>query len=130
MRLHRATAPGDPDGGRMTKADLVELVTSAMARTAGPLISKKDCARVVDTFLDTVKEALADQQNIEIRGFGTFKIRSRKTRMARNPRTGDPVEVAARPVPVFKPSKELRAKVAEERAHPEGTAGASPPLHS
>ncbi len=111
----------------MTKADLVELVTSAMARTAGPLISKKDCARVVDTFLDTVKDALADQQNIEIRGFGTFKIRSRKTRMARNPRTGDPVEVAARPVPVFKPSKELRAKVAEERTHPEGTAGISPP---
>lgn len=113
----------------MTKADLVELVTAAMARTAGPLISKKDCARVVDTFLDTVKDALADQQNIEIRGFGTFKIRSRKTRMARNPRTGDPVEVAARPVPVFKPSKELRAKVAEERNHPEGTAGSPSPFH-
>ena len=43
-----------------------------------------------------------------------FKIRRRKTRMARNPRTGDPVEVAARPVPVFKPSKELRALVADE----------------
>src|SRR3989441_489467 len=55
----------------------------------------------------------AVQHNIEIRGFGTFKIRQRKTRMARNPRTGDPVEVAARPVPVFKPSKELRAMVAE-----------------
>ena len=45
-------------------------------------------------------------------GFGTFKIRQRKTRMARNPRTGAPVEVSARPVPVFKPSKELRAMVA------------------
>ena len=53
-----------------------------------------------------------ETQNIEVRGFGTFKIRRRKTRMARNPRTGDPVEVAARPVPVFKPSKELRALVA------------------
>jgi len=42
----------------------------------------------------------------------TFKIRNRKTRMARNPRTGSPVEVSARPVPVFKPSKELRALVA------------------
>ncbi|MBI2402930.1 MAG: HU family DNA-binding protein [Gemmatimonadetes bacterium] len=68
----------------MTKADLVEKVTATIARTAGPMISKKDCA-----------------------------IRKRKTRMARNPRTGDPVEVAARPVPVFKPSKELRAMVAE-----------------
>jgi integration host factor subunit beta len=55
---------------------------------------------------------LQEQKNIEVRGFGTFKIRHRKTRMARNPRTGSPVEVSARPVPVFKPSKELRAKVA------------------
>jgi integration host factor subunit beta len=78
------------------------------------MISKKDCARVVDAFLEAIKGALADQNNIEIRGFGTFKIRMRKTRMARNPRTGDPVEVAARPVPVFKPSKELRGMVAEQ----------------
>ena len=95
----------------MTKADLVERVTATIARTAGPTISKKDCARVVDSFLDAIKDALHDQRNIEVRGFGTFKIRQRKTRMARNPRTGSPVEVAARPVPVFKPSKELRALV-------------------
>jgi len=97
----------------MTKADLVEKVTATIARTAGPMISKKDCARVVDAFLDAIKGALSEQHNIEIRGFGTFKIRNRKTRMARNPRTGEPVEVAARPVPVFKPSKELRAVVAD-----------------
>jgi integration host factor subunit beta len=100
----------------MTKADLVERVTASIARTAGPMISKKDCARVVDAFLDAIKVALQEQHNIEIRGFGTFKIRRRKTRMARNPRTGDPVEVAARPVPVFKPSKELRVMVAEPGA--------------
>ncbi len=105
---------GRPSGESMTKADLVERVTESIARTAGPMISKKDCARVVDAFLDAVKDALKAQQNIEVRGFGTFKIRRRKTRMARNPRTGDPVEVAARPVPVFKPSKELRALVADE----------------
>ena len=96
----------------MTKADLVEQVTAQIARTAGPMISKKDCARVVDAFLDAIKGAMKDQKNIEVRGFGTFKIRQRKTRMARNPRTGAPVEVSARPVPVFKPSKELRAMVA------------------
>ncbi|MEJ7808974.1 MAG: HU family DNA-binding protein [Gemmatimonadaceae bacterium] len=96
----------------MTKADLVERVTAQMAETAGPMISKKDCARVVDSFLDAVKDALKEQRNIEVRGFGTFKIRQRRTRMARNPRTGTPVEVSARPVPVFKPSKELRALVA------------------
>ena len=99
----------------MTKADLVERVTAQISRTAGPMISKKDCARVVDSFLDAIKEALQEQKNIEVRGFGTFKIRQRKTRMARNPRTGSPVEVSARPVPVFKPSKELRAMVAEHR---------------
>src|SRR5712671_5029765 len=96
----------------MTKADLVERVTAQISRTAGPMISKKDCARVVDAFLDAIKESLQTQKNIEVRGFGTFKIRHRKTRMARNPRTGSPVEVSARPVPVFKPSKELRAMVA------------------
>ena len=96
----------------MTKADLVEHVTSQISETAGPMISKKDCARVVDAFLDAIKDALKEQKNIEVRGFGTFKIRQRRTRMARNPRTGTPVEVSARPVPVFKPSKELRALVA------------------
>ena len=85
----------------MTKADLVEHVTAHISRTAGPTISKKDCARVVDAFLDAIKDALREQKNIEVRGFGTFKIRQRKTRMARNPRTGSPVEVSARPVPVF-----------------------------
>ena len=99
----------------MTKADLVERVTAQISRTAGPMISKKDCARVVDAFLESIKEALQGQKNIEVRGFGTFKIRHRKTRMARNPRTGSPVEVSARPVPVFKPSKELRAMVAGHR---------------
>ena len=102
----------DPLVESMTKADLVENVTARIARTAGPTISKKDCARVVDAFLDAIKEALQEQKNIEVRGFGTFKIRQRKTRMARNPRTGSPVEVSARPVPVFKPSKDLRAMVA------------------
>ena len=96
----------------MTKAELVERVTESISQTSGPMISKKDCARVVDSFLDAIKDALKDQKNIEVRGFGTFKIRQRKTRMARNPRTGAPVEVSARPVPVFKPSKELRAMVA------------------
>ena len=60
----------------MTKADLVEYVTAQIAQTAGPMISKKDCARVVDAFLDAIKEALQQQRNIEVRGFGTFKIRT------------------------------------------------------
>lgn len=93
----------------MTKADLVEQVAEAI----GPGITKKDCALVVDGFLSAVKRALAEGENIEIRGFGTFKVRKRKARMARNPRTGEPVEVPSRFVPVFKPSKHLRNKVAK-----------------
>jgi len=92
----------------MTKADLVEQVAEAI----GPGITKKDCALVVDGFLNAVKQAMAGGENIEIRGFGTFKVRKRKTRMARNPRTGDAVKVPSRTVPVFKPSKHLRSRVA------------------
>ncbi len=92
----------------MTKADLVEQVAEAI----GPGVTKKDCALVVDGFLNAVKAALAKGENIEIRGFGTFKVRTRRTRMARNPRTGESVEVPQRAVPVFKPSKHLRARVA------------------
>jgi nucleoid DNA-binding protein len=92
----------------MTKADLVEQVADAI----GPGITKKDCALVVDGLLNAIKNALAEQQNIEIRGFGTFKVRKRKARMARNPRTGESVEVPARAVPIFKPSKDLRSQVA------------------
>ena len=96
----------------MTKADLVEQVADAI----GPGVTKKDCALVVDGFLNAVKRALANGENIEIRGFGTFKVRKRKTRTARNPRTGDPVEVPSRSVPVFKPSKHLRSRVARRDA--------------
>jgi len=91
----------------MTKADLVEQVAEAI----GPGVTKKDCAMVVDAFLNAVKHALARGENIEIRGFGTFKVRRRKTRMARNPRTGQAVKVPSRAVPVFKPSKHLRSRV-------------------
>jgi integration host factor subunit beta len=93
----------------MTKADLVEQVAEAI----GPGITKKDCALVVDGLLNAIKNALSAHENIEIRGFGTFKVRKRKSRMARNPRTGDPVEVPARVVPIFKPSKDLRQQVAK-----------------
>jgi integration host factor subunit beta len=94
----------------MTKADLVQQASESI----GPGITKKDCAVVVDAFLNAIKDAMADHKNIEIRGFGTFKVRERKSRLARNPRTGDPVEVPPRAVPVFKPSKDLRALVEEK----------------
>jgi nucleoid DNA-binding protein len=96
-------------GEAMTKADLVEEVCEAI----GPGVTKKDCAAVVDAFLNAIKRAVSDGQHIEIRGFGTFKVRQRRTRMARNPRTGDPVSVPARAVPVFKPSRLFKEEVGD-----------------
>ncbi len=91
----------------MTKADLVERAASVV----GPGVTKKDCGLVVDAFLDAVKDALERGEGIEIRGFGTFKVRHRKARTARNPRTGEPVEVPPRVAPVFKPSSHFRSRV-------------------
>jgi len=96
----------------MTKADLVEDVS---ARTG---VSKNHTAVIVDGLLDAVCRALSEGRHLEIRGFGTFKVRKRRSRMARNPRTGDPVEVPARAVPIFKPSKELRAEVSHQQHIP------------
>jgi nucleoid DNA-binding protein len=87
---------------KMTKADLVEKVAEKTGLT------RTDVAVVVDNFLGTVKKALESGHNIEIRGFGTFKIKVRKARKARNPRTGDVVPVPDRKVPVFKPSNEFK----------------------
>ncbi len=92
----------------MTKADLVEQVADAIGRR----VTKKECALVIDAFLAAVKEALARGDGIELRGFGTFKVRHRKARTGRNPRTGEPVEVPARDVPVFQPSRHLKSAVA------------------
>ena len=91
----------------MTKADLVERAADAV----GPRVTKGDCGLVVDAFLDAVKDALARGDHIEFRGFRHVQIRHRKARTGRNPRTGDAVEVPARDVPVFQPSRLLRARV-------------------
>ncbi len=90
----------------MTKADLVDQI----AQNTG--LTKKDVAQAVDEFLDGVCQALIQGKHIEIRGFGTFKVKQRKPRIARNPRTGEQVPVPERKVPVFKVSKELKDKVA------------------
>lgn len=86
----------------MTKADLVEEVTKL-----GDL-TRRDSEIIVETIFDSVIGALKSGDKIEIRGFGSFRIRQRKPRIGRNPKTGTKVEVPAKKVPYFKPSKELR----------------------
>jgi integration host factor subunit beta len=86
----------------MTKADLVEKVTSL-----GDL-TRKDGEIIVDTLFESVIGALKANDKVEIRGFGSFRTRQRKPRIGRNPKTGAKVDVPAKRVPFFKPSKELR----------------------
>ncbi len=89
----------------MTKADLVEEI----ARGTG--LSKKDTSIIVNLVIDNICKALAEGDKVELRGFGSFKVKSRNPRKARNPRTGASVDVPAKLVPYFKASNELKSKV-------------------
>ncbi|MBM4167997.1 MAG: integration host factor subunit beta [Ignavibacteria bacterium] len=86
----------------MTKADIVDVIASATGLT------KVETEAVVDGFISTVINALKEGRNIEIRGFGSFKVKKRKGRIARNPRTGEQVMVDEHWVPLFKVSKDLK----------------------
>ncbi len=87
----------------MTKAEIVEEISGKLGLT------KKDIARVVDLFFEIVKEGLRNEEHIELRGFGTFEVKTREEREARNPKTGEAVTVPKRKVPYFRPGKELKA---------------------
>jgi len=89
----------------VTKADIVDIIAS------GTGLTKVETEAVVDGFIQTVIASLRDGKNIEIRGFGSFKVKKRKGRMARNPRTGEQVPVKDHYVPIFKVSKELKSVV-------------------
>ena len=86
----------------MTKADLVVEVMRLGDLTRG------DAEKIVETIFDSVIGALRTGDKIEIRGFGSFRTRQRKPRIGRNPKTGARVDVPAKRVPFFKPSKDLR----------------------
>ena len=86
----------------MTKADLVDKVTAL-----GDL-TRRDGEIIVDLLFDSVIGALKSGDKIEIRGFGSFRTRQRNARVGRNPKSGAKVDVPAKKVPFFKPSKELR----------------------
>lgn len=89
----------------MTKADLIDKVTGL-----GDL-TRRDGEVIVETLFDSVISALQSDDKVEIRGFGSFRSRQREARVGRNPKTGARVDVPAKRVPFFKPSKELRDMV-------------------
>jgi DNA-binding protein HU-beta len=89
----------------LTKADIVDKIAGATGLT------KVETEAVVDGFILTVIDALKEGKNIEIRGFGSYKVKKRKGRVARNPRTGEQVMVGEHWVPLFKVSKEVKVAV-------------------
>ena len=93
---------------KMTKAELVEDVARAAELT------KKDAERLVEIVFESIIETLNQGEKIELRGFGSFRVRERGARRGRNPKTGDPVNIPAKRVPYFKPGKELKELINED----------------
>jgi len=90
----------------MTKAELIEKVTEQVNG-----LTKRQIEVVVNTVFGSVKDAMAKGDKIEIRGFGSFRLRHRRMREGRNPKTGTKVTVPAKRVPFFKAGKELKELV-------------------
>ena len=98
----------------MTKAELIEEVSRVVEMT------RKDSEVIVEAIFNGVVRSLRGGDKIEIRGFGSFRTRQRQSRVGRNPKTGARVDVPAKRIPYFKPSKELKDLV-------NSGAGAAPP---
>jgi len=92
----------------MTKVELVEKVAEKIQLT------KKQTEAVVNIMLTCITEALSEGDKVELRGFGSFRIRNRNPREGRNPKTGDTVQIPAKRVPFFKAGKELREMVDDQ----------------
>jgi len=103
----------------MTKAELVEDVARAAELT------KKDAERLVEIVFESIIETLNQGEKIELRGFGSFRVRERGARRGRNPKTGDPVSIPAKRVPYFKPGKELKELINDENSGSHSSAGNS-----
>jgi len=102
----------------LTKADLIEEVLKVAE------LPRKESETIVETIFESIIDALQKGDKIEIRGFGSFRTRQRRGRIGRNPKTGEKVDVPAKKIPFFKPSKELKDFV-NTSAGPIGEATAS-----
>jgi nucleoid DNA-binding protein len=89
----------------MIKVDLINKLAKDMN------ITKQEAEKGVNIFFNTLKEAIKKGEEIELRGFGSFRIRKRGSRSGRNPRTGEPVKVPSKKVIYFKPSKILKQSI-------------------
>jgi integration host factor subunit beta len=90
----------------MTKSELILRLAER-----NPHLYQRDVERIVSTVFDEITGALARGDRVELRGFGAFSVKRRQSRVGRNPRTGEAVQVAEKAVPFFKTGKELREKL-------------------
>ena len=98
--------------GVMTKAELVDEVARAIQ------VTKKQAETIVNVVFDSIVDSLRSGEKIELRGFGSFRLRSRKSRTGRNPKTGEKVEVPSKKIPYFKPGKELKELINDSSEAP------------
>ncbi|MBL0404245.1 integration host factor subunit beta [Microvirga aerilata] len=90
----------------MIKSELVQKLAEQ-----NPHLYSRDIEKVVNAILGTIGDALAQEDRVELRGFGTFTVKKRGARTGRNPKTGDPVAVVEKSVPAFKTGKEMRRRL-------------------
>ncbi len=90
----------------MTKSELINAVAERL-----PYLTRKDAEIIVNTIFDSMVDALVGGDRIEIRGFGSFKVKSRGDREGRNPKTGETVHIPAKRMPFFKIGKELYERI-------------------
>lgn len=90
----------------MTKSELIEKLSEEY-----PNMTKRQIEYIVNGVFSSIKDTLKNGGKVEIRGFGSFKVREKSAKIGRNPKTGEKVEVPAKKVPYFKPGKEIKEQL-------------------
>jgi len=90
----------------LNKSDLILKILESE-----PTLFKKDVTKIVNIFFDTISNAIAKGERVELRGFGVFDVKKREARIARNPKNGDVVAVPAKKVPFFRMGKDMKDRI-------------------
>ncbi len=90
----------------MTKSELIEAVATQVNT-----FSRKDVEMIIDTLFQSMTESLSNGEKVEIRGFGSFKIKERNGRQGRNPKSGENIFIESKKVPFFKAGKEIKERI-------------------
>lgn len=93
------------NSSNLTRKDLAEAIAGRLG------YPQSSCADIVDSFLDTMKQALLEGESIKLVHYGTFTIRDKSPRRGRNPRTGESITIKERQTVNFRPSKKLREQI-------------------